>query len=147
MRTDASRRGQAMIEMAIGMLVFVLIVGGLLSFGSIIPESMRLQTMVRRMAGYEAQGNTSGSTDGAPLSSLGSVLAEPAVRPLAVPEPFTDATTRPLEFRSQALNFAVNIDPGTAEWVWGGETTFRGVEECHMPIMKIPEFAVEGVVP
>ena len=61
MRTDVSRRGQAMIEMAIGMLVFVLVVGGLLSFGSIIPESMRLQTMVRRMAGYEAQGNTLGS--------------------------------------------------------------------------------------
>ena len=31
MRTEASRRGQAMIEMAIGMLVFVLIVGALLS--------------------------------------------------------------------------------------------------------------------
>ena len=52
MRTETSRRGQAMIEMAIGMLLFMLIVGALLSIGSIIPESMRLQSMVRRMAGY-----------------------------------------------------------------------------------------------
>ena len=40
MRTETSRRGQAMIEMAIGMLVFVLVVGGLLSIGSIVPEAM-----------------------------------------------------------------------------------------------------------
>ena len=146
MRTESSRRGQAMIEMAIGMLVFVLVVGGLLSIGSIIPESMRLQTMVRRMAGYEAQCNTSGSTDGTPLPSLQYVLTEPEIQPVTTTGFFTDASTRPLEFRSQALNFVVDIEPGTAEWVWGGETTFRGVEECHMPIMKIPEFSTEGVV-
>ena len=146
MRTEASRRGQAMIEMAIGMLVFVLIVSGMLSLGSIIPESMRLQTMVRRMAGYEAQCNTSGSTDGMPLPTLGYVLTEPEIQPVTTTGFFTDASTRPLEFRSQALNFAIDIEPGTAEWVWGGETTFRGMEECHMPIMKIPEFAAEGVV-
>ena len=125
MRTETSRRGQAMIEMAIGMLVFVLIVGGMLSLGSIIPESMRLQTMVRRMAGYEAQCNTSGSTDGMPLPTLGYVLTEPEIQPVTT---------------------AIDVEPGTAEWVWGGETTFRGMEECHMPIMKIPEFAAEGVV-
>ena len=147
MRTDVSRRGQAMIEMAIGMLVFVLIVSGMLSLGSIIPESMRLQTMVRRMAGYEAQCNTSGSSDGMPLPNLQYVLTEPEIQPVTTTGFFTDASTRPLEFRSQALNFAIDIEPGTAEWVWGGETTFRGMEECHMPIMKIPEFAAEGVVP
>ena len=146
MRTESSRRGQAMIEMAIGMLVFALIVGGVLSIGAIIPESMRLQSMVRRMAGYEAQCNESGSTDGAPLPNLGYVLTEPEIRPVTTTGFFTDASTRPLEFRSQALNFAIDVEPGTAEWVWGGETTFRGLEECHMPIMKIPEFAAEGVV-
>ena len=147
MRTESSRRGQAMIEMAIGMLVFVLIVGGMLSLGSIIPESMRLQTMVRRMAGYEAQCNTSGSSDGMTLPNLQYVLTEPEIQPVTTTGFFTDASTRPLEFRSQALNFAIDVEPGTAEWVWGGETTFRGMEECHMPIMKIPEFAAEGVVP
>ena len=146
MRPETSRRGQAMIEMAIGMLVFALIVGGVLSIGAIIPESMRLQSMVRRMAGYEAQCNESGSTDGAPLPNLGYVRTEPEIRPVTTTGFFTDASTRPLEFRSQSLNFSVDIDPGTAEWVWGGETTFRGLEECHMPIMKIPEFAAEGVV-
>jgi len=145
MRTETSRRGQAMIEMAIGMLVFVLILGGLLSMGSIMPEATRLQSMVRRMAGYEAQCNTSGSTDGSPLPNLQYVLSEPEVQPVPPPGGFSDASTRPLEYRSQALNFAVDIDPGTAEWIWGGETTFRGLEECHMPIMKIPEFDAEGV--
>ena len=78
--------------------------------------------------------------------NLGYVLTEPEIRPVTTTGFFTDASTRPLEFRSQSLNFSVDIDPGTAEWVWGGETTFRGLEECHMPIMKIPEFAAEGVV-
>ena len=146
MRTEASRHGQAMIEMALGMLVFVLIVGALLSIGEIIPESMRLQSMVRRMAGYEAQCNTSGSVDGTPLPNLQYVLSEPEIQPVTPTAYFTDASTRPFEFRSQSLNFSVDIEPGTADWIWGGETTFRGLEECHMPIMKIPEFDAEGVV-
>lgn len=144
MRTEASRRGQAMIEMALGMLVFVLIVGALISIGSIIPESMRLQSMVRRMAGYEAQCNTSGSNDGTPLPNLQYVLSEPEIQPVTSTGFLSDAATRPFEYRSQALNFSVDIEPGTADWIWGGETTFRGLEECHMPIMKIPEFDVEG---
>ena len=135
-----------MIEMAIGMLVFALILGGLISFGSIIPESMRLQAMVRRMAGYEAQGNTSGDSDGSPLQAIDAVLSEPEIDPVGAPEPFADALTRPLEFRSQSLNFAVSIEEGSAEWIWGGETTFRGLEECHMPIMTIPEFPAEEIV-
>ena len=147
MRTETSRRGQAMIEMAIGMLVFALILGGLLAFGSIIPESMRIQSMVRRMAGYEAQSNASGSTDGAPLPTLRSVLEEPEVRPLVTTGFFTDTSTRPLEFRSQSLNFAFDLEPGTVDLIWGADVTFRGVEECHMPIMKIPEFSAEVVTP
>ncbi len=146
MRTEASRRGQAMIEMAIGMLVFSLILGGLITFGSIIPESMRLQTMVRRMAGYEAQKDTSGEGDGAPLPALGSVLSEPEICPVGTPEPFSDASTRPFDFRKQSLNFAISIDPSVVDWIWGGETTFRGLEECHMPVMKIPEFPAEEVI-
>ena len=146
MRTERSRRGQAMIEMAIGMLVFVLILGALLDFGAIIPESMRLQSIVRRLAGYEAQCLADGSADGAPLPILDHVLGEPEVRPVTMDGPFSDASMRPLEFRTQALNFSIHVEPGTADWIWGGETKFRGVEECHMPTMKIPEFAVEGVV-
>ena len=146
MRTDVSRRGQAMIEMALGLLALVLIVGALLSIGAIIPESMRLQSMVRRLAGYEAQGNTSGSVDGSPLPTLQYVLTEPEIQPVTTTGFFSDAATRPFEYRSQALNFAVEIDPGTADWIWGGKTMFRGMEECHMPIMKIPEFSAEGVV-
>ena len=93
-----------------------------------------------------AQGNTAGSADGAPLPNLDYVLGEPEVRPVTMTGPFSDSSMRPLEFRTQALNFSIRIEPGTADWIWGGETKFRGVEECHMPTMKIPEFAVEGVV-
>ena len=153
MRTERSRRGQAMIEMAIGMLVFALVLGGLLAFGEIIPESMRLQSIVRRLAGSTMENdacnihcNATGSADGAPLPNLDYVLGEPEVRPVTMTGPFSDSSKRPLEFRTQALNFSIRIEPGTADWIWGGETKFRGVEECHMPTMKIPEFAVEGVV-
>ena len=102
---------------------------------------------LRRLAGYEAQSNTSGSADGAPLSNLQHVLTEPEILPVTPAAGFTDASTRPLEYRSQTLNFTVEIEQGTADWIWGGETTFRGQEECHMPIMKIPEFTAEGVTP
>ena len=147
MRTERSRRGQAMIEMAIGLLVFVLILGALLDFGAIMPESMRHQSIVRRLAGYEAQRHVDGNADGEPLPNLDYVLSEPEVQPVTMTGPFSDSSMRPNEFRLQAISFSVRVDPGTANWIWGGATKFRGVEECYMPTMKIPEFAVEGVVP
>lgn len=146
MRTDKSRRGQAMVEMAIAMLVFVLVLGGLLSFGSIIPESMRLQSMVRRMAGYEAQGNATGSVEGSPLPSVRHVLDEQEIKPLTTSQSIDDALSKPVQYRMQALSFTVTLESGTADWIWGGETEFQGKEECRMPVMTIPEFTAAEVL-
>ena len=56
MGTDrmSSRRGQAMYEMAIGMLLLVLVAGALFSFGEIILTSLEQQDRIREEAGRKA---------------------------------------------------------------------------------------------
>jgi len=138
-----------MIEMAIGLLVLTLILSGLLTFGEIIPRSMRLQAMARCQSGYEAQATPEGTVDGRPIPHLDEVLLEPEVAP-ATPHPaFTDATGRPLEFRVVRQTFSVRLDPLAKQWYWDfeGKTSFRGMEECYMPLMTIPEFSATEELP
>lgn len=136
-----------MIEMAVGMLVFALILSGLLMFGEIIPESMRLQSMVRCQAGYEAQAMTSGTVEGVPLPHLDEVIAEPEVVPVVPNSSFSESSTRPFEFRVKAQTFSIDLDPVASEWYWDGKSSFRGMEECYMPLMTIPEFSATEALP
>ena len=138
-----------MIEMAIGMLVFMLILSGLLTFGEIIPKSMRLQSMARCQSGYEAQATTAGTVEGNPLPRLDEILAEPEVVPVEPDATFTKATERPLEFRMIQQSFSVKLDPTAKQWYWDfeGKTSFRGMEECYMPLMTIPEFSAKEALP
>ncbi len=146
MRTETSRNGQAMIEMAIGMLVFALILSGLLMFGDIIPEAMRLQSTVRRETGYDAQIEMSGASDGAPIMQIENVLGEPEVVPVTPNETFNIALRRPMEYRMKTQTFSVDLDPVSSEWYFDGEKRFRGIEECYMPLMTIPEFSSTEVL-
>ncbi len=143
MRTEKYRLGQAMIEMAIGMLVFTLILSGLLMFGKIIPESMKKQYEARCYAGYDAQIAMTGSVDGKPLPQLDEVFAEPEVAPVTPDGAFMEATEHPLEYRMMQQIFSVELDPVARQWYWNfdGKSSFRGNEECYMPLMRIPEFS------
>ncbi len=53
MRTD--RKGQAFIEMALGLFAFVFILAALLTFGRIIPEAQHYRSLARWKAGYNAE--------------------------------------------------------------------------------------------
>ncbi len=135
-----------MIEMAIGMFVFALILGGLLLFGEAIPEAMRLQSTVRRETGCDAQIEMSGASDGAPIMQIENVLGEPEVLPVTPNETFNTALRRPMEYRMKTQTFSVDLDPVSSEWYFGGEKRFRGIEECYMPLMTIPEFSSTEVL-
>ncbi len=138
-----------MIEMAIGLLLLMLVLSGLLSFGEIIPKSMRLQSMARCQSGYEAQSMMAGTSDGRPIPHLDEVLLEPEVAPVAPDARFTDATERPLEFSMIKQTFSVQLDPLAKQLYWDfeGKTSFKGMEECYMPLMTIPEFSATEALP
>lgn len=138
-----------MIEMSIGLLVFMLILSGILTFGEIIPKAMQLQSMARCQAGYEAQRITAGTVDGRPIPHLDEVLLEPEVAPVAPDSSFMDAVERPFEFRMIQQTFSVELDPTAKQWYWNfeGKKSFRGMEECYMPLMTISEFSSMEATP
>lgn len=139
-----TRSGQAMIELALGLFVFALVVCALLSFGAVIPESLRLQGMVRRIAGREAQTAAGGANCGSAIPAVGTALSDEEVQPLDVSQ-FTELSARPVELVERSLSFETDIDDFAAEWLYG-EKTFRGAESASMPTMTIPNFAADGFV-
>lgn len=139
-----TRDGQAMIELALGLFVFALVVCALLSFGAIVHESLRLQGMVRRIAGREAQTSIGGANCGSSIPSVAAVLSDEEVRPLDA-SPFTDLADRPAELVERSLSFETDIDDFAAEWLYG-EKSFRGIESVAMPTMTIPNFSTEDFI-
>lgn len=53
-------RGQALVELAVGMFVVALVLGGLLAFGKYIVESLDAQRTMRAEAGERALGSVGG---------------------------------------------------------------------------------------
>lgn len=124
-----ARHGQAMIEFAIGMFIFALILSALFAFAAIIPESTRAQNMVRRLAGRDAESG-GGSPDGAlPVRTSDALPA--ALR--SVPA---------VELVRRQIDFTVDIGAFAAENLLGDETAreVRVSEEAYMPALGIPRF-------
>ena len=90
-----------------------------------------------------------GTSDGRPIPHLDEVLLEPEVAPVAPHARFTDATEHPLEFRMIKQTFSVKLDPLAKQLYWDfeGKTSFKGMEECYMPLMTIPEFSAREALP
>jgi len=130
MRTDL-RSGQAMIELAIGMFVFALVLSALFTFAAIIPESIRAQNMVRKLAGRDAL-TGGGAREGALPAATAESLGGPAA---AVPA---------VELAVQRLDFTIDIDAFAAENLFGDPSTaeIRMGEEARIPTMSVPAFDV-----
>ncbi len=128
------RRGQAMVEFAIGMFVFVLIVSALLAFGELIPKAIEYEYQVRKMAGRAAQGKVTASSDGswphAAYDNISSKIVN--IKDLAASE-----------FHGESLSFTITLEPLAQKYVFG-EEKFRFVEDAFIPPLKIPNF--ESVV-
>lgn len=124
--------GQAMIEFAICLLAFALVLSALLAFGSIVPKSMALQSESRRAAGCAAQvggGSPEGSLSPRHLDNLPS-----GVRSVAV-----------VEIVSEERHETVDLDALSAEYLFetNGENEFRIHERTSMPSMRIPNFETD----
>ncbi len=127
-----SRRGQAMVEFAIGMFVFALIVSTLLAFGELIPKAIEYEYQVRKLAGRVAQGKEVAASDAPWPQAVYSQIAST----------FTDKLSA-TEFHEESLSFTIPLEPLAQKYVFG-ETKFRFVEDVYIPPMKIPNF--EGVL-
>ncbi|MBQ1568729.1 MAG: hypothetical protein IIZ70_02390 [Kiritimatiellae bacterium] len=73
----ATRRGQALVELAIGMFVVALVLSGLLAFGKYIVESLDEQRTMRADAGQGALGSVGGDGSYSSASRHASVTVSP----------------------------------------------------------------------
>ncbi len=138
MRTDSTfRNGQAMIEFAIGMFVFALIVSALLAFGELIPKSIEYEYQVRKMAGYAAQGEETAASDGAWPQSVHSQFSSAII---------DMGNLNAAEFNGESLSFTIPLEPLAQEYLFGDDQ-FRLVEDAFMPPMRIPNFEAGTAIP
>lgn len=124
-----ARSGQAMIEFALGLFVLALVLSALLSIGKIIPESTRLQSVVRREAGRNAESG-GGTPNGALPAAIRGNLPDPMGRLAAV------------ELTTSAQIETVDLDAFAAEYLFdtneGNEYRIR--ETTSLPVMGVPQF-------
>ena len=126
-----AKSGQAMIEFALGLFVFTLILSALLAFGAIIPKTTQLQNEVRRAAGRSAEAG-GGSPDGAlPVRILENLPMDARGIPA-------------VELITEQRHETVDLTPFAAEWLFpaNGDNEFRIHEEASMPAMGVPTLDV-----
>lgn len=124
-----ARSGQAMIEFALGLFALALILSALFSIGKIIPESTRLQSIVRREAGRNAESG-GGEPNGAVPERIGGNL------------PSRVSDLRPVELTTSEQIETVDLDAFAAEYLFdtNAGNEYRVRESMSMPVMGLPRF-------
>ena len=134
MRTD--RKGQALMEMALGLFAFVLILAALFTFGQIIPKAQRYRSLTRWKAGYNAQ-HDNAPFDTAMIDTACGLVGNFA-QTSGVMLPDLPGTTSP---NPESFSFEVNIrnDIGNfaADEVFGVDE-IRIRTDVYIPGMSIP---------
>ena len=124
-----AKRGQAAIEVAMCVFAFALLLSAVFTFANIIPESTRIQNMVRALAGRNAEsgnGAAEGTIPQRTLQNLPSALRNvPAV-----------------DLVRENLDFTVDLDELAATYMFGadGKNELKIGEESYMPAMGLPDF-------
>lgn len=136
MRTESRRPGQALVELALGMFVFALILSALLSFAAIIPESVRLQSLVRALAGRDAAGGVGAAAGTLPAGTADAL--PPALRALP-----------PAACVTHRLDYTLPVDRFAAEHLFGdaGAAEVKLVEEVCLPTLDVPLFGAADFAP
>ncbi len=128
MGTSATR-GQAMIECAVCLFAFALVLSALLAFGAIIPRATRLLSDVRRDAGRAAQ-----------AGSAGEVGALPPVLNAALPTALQ--TLPPVALATKEDHETVDLPTLAGEYLFevnaAGE--YRLHEAAALPAFTVPTF-------
>ena len=113
-----AKSGQAGIEFAVGVFAFALLLSALFTFAAIIPESTRVQSLTRAMAGRNAEAGEGTAEGNLPDRTLDNL---------------------PLALRSVP---AVDLDELAATYMFGegGKSELKIGEEAFLPAMGLPAF-------
>ncbi|MCQ2393799.1 MAG: hypothetical protein MJ249_05860 [Kiritimatiellae bacterium] len=124
-----AKRGQAAIEFAVCVFAFALLLSAIFTFASIIPESTRIQSMVRAMAGRNAQSGTGLAEGNLPERTLDNL-------PLAL------RSVPAIDLVHETLDFTVDLDELAATYMFGedGKSELKIREESSLPAMGLPDF-------
>ena len=124
-----AKAGQAAIEFAICVFAFALLLSAVLTFAQIIPESTRIQSMVRAMAGRNAQAGNGAAEGTIPERTLDNL-------PLAM------RSVPAVDLVHENLDFTVDLDELAATYMFGedGKSELKIHEESSMPAMGLPDF-------
>lgn len=123
------REGQAAVEFAVGVFAFTLILSAIFAFAAIFPESARVMSMTRSIAGRNAQ--TGSGYEAGDMPERTRSCLPPALR--SVPA---------VEMVRERLDFTIDLDELAATYMFG-EPEKREVklgEETSMPAMGLPRF-------
>jgi len=122
--------GQAAIEFAICVFAFALLLSGIFTFAQIIPESTRIQSMVRAMAGRNAQSGNGAAEGNLPERTLDNL-------PLAL------RAVPAVDLVRENLDFTISLDELAATYMFGegGKNELKIHEEAFLPAMGLPSFA------
>ena len=77
MATDHRRRGQALVELAVGMMVVALILAALFGFSKYIIESLRMHRTLRAQAGRSALTSSGGDGSFCSASDSETITVDP----------------------------------------------------------------------
>ncbi len=123
------RRGQAAIEFAVCVFAFALLLSAIFTFAAIIPESTRIQSMVRAMAGRNAESGSGAAEGTLPERTLDNL-------PLAL------RAVPAVDLVREDLDFTVDLDELAATYMFGadGKNELKIGESSYMPAMGLPEF-------
>lgn len=124
-----SKSGQAGIEFAVGAFAFALLLSALFTFAKIIPESTRVQSLTRAMAGRNAQSGAGVSEGSLPERTLDNL-------PLAL------RAVPAVDLVRERLDFTVDLDELAATYMFGegGKSELKMGEEAYLPTMGLPDF-------
>lgn len=126
------RRGQAMIELAAGILSLALLLSAICAFAAAIPESTRMQNLVRRLSGCNAQ--TSG---GESIADLPERIRDNL--------PLTLQQFPAVEIMREEMSYGVKLDELGTQYFSGGDT-LKLHEHIIMPIMGIPQIPASSII-
>lgn len=124
-----SKSGQAGIEFAVGVFAFALLLSALFTFASIIPETTRVQSLTRAMAGRNAQSGAGTAEGNLPERTLDNL-------PLAL------RSVPAVDLVRERLDFTVDLDELAATYMFGegGKSELKMGEEAYLPAMGLPDF-------
>ncbi len=126
-----AKSGQAMVEFAVCVFAFALILSALLAFGAIIPKTTQLQSEVRRAAGHAAE-TGGGSVDGAlPVHIVDNLPTE--VQSVPALELVTEERYETVDLNALAAEYLFETNEGNE---------FRIHESATMPVMGVPTFNI-----